>query len=125
MPLKEYRFDIETDADGDGSATTESGVLGALFHLYVDEDTLGDNWNLDITYENTLGDDITLVDLDTQSADVNIPPRTQVYNYQGTALTLDGTRIAFDMALIAGPVTATISSGGATKACTVLLYVFE
>ena len=47
--------------------------------------------------------------------DATYYPREQVHGNTGTGLTLDGTRIAYDMPLIAGTVTLTVAAGGNAK----------
>jgi len=50
-------------------------------------------------------------------------PRHQVHGNTGAALTLDGTRIAFDEPLVCGVIQVAVAQGGAAKTGVVHCYV--
>ena len=124
MKVTEVRLDVTTAAGQTGSALSKA-LFGELFAVRWNQGTAAATTDATFTYTNADGESVTLLTLTDVSADATYYPREQVHGNTGTGLTLDGTRIAAEPPLIAGPVTLSIAQGGATKVCNALLYILR
>jgi len=124
MSLKECLFQIETDADGDYDVTLDSFIPGELYAVKL---AVGDiDGGCTLTLSCNRAPDAVSVDLLTlthPAADAIYYPREQVCGATGTALTLDGTEIAYGAPLVIGPLRCVVSAGGDTTSGTLLVYV--
>ncbi|MBU2099596.1 MAG: hypothetical protein KKD00_12595 [Gammaproteobacteria bacterium] len=125
MTLKEYRIGITTTTGGVATGTTETPVLGKLYAVDMVDGDLADGVDTTFTYTNPEGVSKTLLTLTDWNSDRTYYPRDQVHGNDGAALTLDGTRIAYDLPLVAGKITATVAQGGSEKSGVFLLYIEE
>jgi len=125
--MNEYVILITTAAGGTSTDTTESPIIGRLYAVDFELGTLASGAvDVTLTYKSSeAGVTKTLLTLTNLAANATYYPREQVHGNTGTGLTLDGTRIAFDLPIIAGTVTATTAQGGDTKSGSVKLYVIE
>lgn len=121
--MREYKISITSDASGDSVDTTGKGIFGRLYAVDVEDGDLADDFDITLTYASPNGVTKTLLTLTDLSADATYYPREQVHDNAGAGLTLDGTRVAFDLPMVAGIVTATTGDGGATKSGSITLYV--
>jgi len=122
--LKELRFDLDTGAGTTDAETAPYGVLGKLCAVKVAIGTLAATSDFTITVTKTPDAvDYTLITLTDISASGVYYPRHQVHSNVGTALTLDGTRIAFDEPLVCGFIKVALAQGGTGKVGKVHCYV--
>jgi len=124
MRVIEEKLALATIADQSGSGSGETRFYGLLFAVRLAIGTLTTP-TIALTYTGTDGVATTLLTLTGVSADATYYPREQVHDHSGTGLTLDGTRIAFDMPYVGGVLAWTIASGGATKAGTLTAVIFQ
>lgn len=123
--MKEYILKITTIADGSSTVTTEGPVHGVLYAVETVDGDLADGVDTTLTYISPSGVTKTLLTLTDWNTDATYYPGEQVHGNTGAALTLDGTRIAFDKPIISGIVTATTAQGGNVKSGAIILYVEE
>ena len=99
-----------------GCPTDESGHPPADGGLSDGVDTV-------FTYVDTEGVSSTLLTATNWNSDRTYYPREGVHGNDGAALTFDGTRIAFDLPIVDGYITATTAAGGSVKSGAYLIYV--
>lgn len=122
--LKELRFDLSTGAGTTATALAPYGLKGKLCAVKLKIGDLAATSDITITVTNTPDAvDHTLITLTDVSADAVYYPRHQVHGNTGAALTLDGTRIAFDEPLVDGMIKVALAQGGANHTGVVHCYV--
>ena len=100
-------------------------MLGLLYAVEWIDGTLDDGVDGTLKAVTTSSAvDMTLLTLTDANDDAFYYPRHQVHGNDGAALTLDGTRIAFDLPLIDGTLQLTIASGGNAKTGGCIVYYF-
>ena len=123
--LRDMRITAVTDSAGNSTDTGEGSITGQLYALeWIDGDCAN---GVDITVTLTSrssGIDLQLFQKDNVNDDAIYYPRTQVHNTSGTALTLEGSEIAYDYIAVNGIPEITVGAGGATKTCECLLYYY-
>jgi len=126
MGLKEYRFDITTDGDGDYSETLSRAAYGELYAIKLKIGTVDAGNTTTLSYTRAPdAADVTLLTLTNPAADAIYYPREQVHGTTKTGLTLDGTEIAFDEPVIAGALKLVVAAGGDTPSGVLHVYVEE
>lgn len=123
--LQELKLSATTDGDGDGTATSSFDVYGQLYAVEWLDGDCADGVDAVLSSTGTAGNDYTLLTLTDANNDAWYYPRHQVHGNDGTALTLDGTRIAYDMSVLFGTPQLVVASGGATKTCESVIYYLE
>lgn len=123
MKLLAIEIKSTTDGSGDSVDTSEFPVLGQLYAVYHNDGDYANGVDVTLTYTNQVGDSVTLLTLTDANSQAMYYPRHQVHGNDGAVLTLDGTRIAYDLPVIDGIVTSTVAQGGATKSGSEILYV--
>jgi len=124
MALKELNIKLTT-AGGALTTYAERSILGKLCAVKFQLGTL-ESGAADVTISYTNSPDavdVTLLTLTNVSANATYYPRHQVHNNAGTALTLDGTRIAYDEPLVAGLIKVVVAGATGAQTGNVLLYV--
>lgn len=122
--MREFRFDIATGVGQTYTGTATRGVVGKLYAVKLKIGTLAATTDVTLTVTQTPDAvDITLLTLTDVSDNATYYPRHQVHNNEGTLLTLDGTRIAYDRPLVNGFLKVAVAQGGASKAGVLLVYV--
>lgn len=115
-----------TDTSGDATITSSNSYVGFLYAVQWIDGTLADGVDavLSVTTAADGGVAQTLLTLTDANNDAWYYPRVQVHDNTGTGVTYNGTdEIYAAQALINGPLSLVISSGGnaATGGCIVYL----
>lgn len=122
--LTEINIPISTTG---GAQTTNAKrtVLGKLCAVKFKLGTLASGAaDVTISYTNSPDAvDVTLLTLTNVAANAVYYPRHQVHSNAGAALTLDGTRIAYDKPLVAGLIKVVVAQASGAQTGNVICYV--
>lgn len=121
MHVKGFTITPTTDASGDATEYSDTIHHGEILAVIYTKDDFADGVDFDISLEDT---EQELWDEDDVNASATRYPRVQVHDTTGTALTLDGTRIAYTrIPVYRERVKVVIANGGDTKSGTFLVLV--
>jgi len=121
MHVKGFTITPTTDASGDVTSYSDTIHHGEVLAIIYTKDDYAAGVDLDITLEDT-GQQLWAED--DVNASKTVYPRIQVHDTTGTALTLDGTRIASTrIPVYRERVKVVIDEGGDTKSGTFLVLV--
>jgi hypothetical protein len=122
--MKTIKLYGTTNASGALTVTSTVKVLGCVEAVEWIDGTLDDGVGAVVScVRDDDASDLTILTLTNANNDAMYYPRHQVHGSTGTALTLDGTRIAFTEPIANGFLKLVVSSGGNAKAGGCIVYV--
>lgn len=126
--LKECILSGTTNGSGAATVNGTEAIFGKLYAVEWVDGTLSDGGSATITAQNTAsGVARTLLTLANPliNADAWYYPRHATHDEAGAGITYDGTREVHDLPVINGVPRVAVTSGGATKTFSCILYYYE
>lgn len=125
--MRDFRFDITTDGDGDFTETSTESVNGYVEKVeYVDGD-LADGTDLTITATDQAGANTILAEGDADN-DAVFYPRAAAHDTTGTTIDEGDDTASFSHWVpihVSGKITVTVANGGDTKSGTAIVWIRE
>ena len=124
MALRKVRLSFTTAVGGAATAYAAESLRGRLVMARWNKGTCSNGVDPTLSYDNEDGDNIALLTVANADADASYYPRVQVHSgVDGSALTLDGTRLMVEPPLVDGLLKLVIAAGGDAKVGNMTVYI--